>query len=858
MDSENEDILELEVAPEDISGMELDEPPPTSSLRDGKQVCGQAQPQVRTTVTSDSPREGEIQSDIPLEEKQCSEAREPKTKKKWKTKNPSVLERKRLKRKESRKLWKQRIRNELKAKVAQVTQMTNSTEPTPGTSTSSLDDTVRNRTYYDELVPSAVGTYYRPGPATVVRNILPAGYYSDSDNDDYIAEELMEPEDRPWMKGHKKPLPPPPVALAPPPKADEIVLIERSRQRYYESPSTKVAKYAVRDKWKLAEREILMKDQRETKFPRQLMPNYTILQVRTILNDPERVSQARSKHNYKYTQKRPNADEQIIQDFLREVRQTRVVCVNTEGTRAILTKEGQEERPLSMVTFAALNGVTLFFDDNLNVPIELMQLLSDVSVTKIGSGLSKEIAELERVGVTLDNWVEIGAVRLALYSHAWDPFKYDPSRPKRKPYTFGARRCGIEEQIEDLKSEGYLPEKYRRTDFKGGWTNTLNEGKVPYEMWPHIWENGRIPCAYMLMIVLDFARFRGLSEDTPAMGILHEALALCRGRDPEDFQRQLEPSIRPQNWWFALRGFGTQKERMRLPADCLETVIDRRTFADFVEPMTLEDPQVVTLRVYLRFFGPDPIPFPTYQEVGKDIRHALTTLRCICCGAKDHVSDCPRTTDPVCVYEHDGEEHLRPHNTEFCPVLHNYCSLCQTVGHLERVHLEERSYKTGRELRERYFKFMSVGAYTSIPYLAFHPEGYKKLTGAHWRRSYDGKAYRHATITRYVLGIGPEIQAKLRESIQELEEYRLSDSDRDWQLQAIRENIQKAETGETVPLPRDFLLDLRVERREKELLLKQTRYEADKDTRTAAQERASLKVTGENKKRRRKRNKKQA
>ena len=58
--------------------MELDEPPPTSSLRDGKQGRGQAQPKVEKIMTSDSPREGEIKSDIPLEEKQFSEAREPK------------------------------------------------------------------------------------------------------------------------------------------------------------------------------------------------------------------------------------------------------------------------------------------------------------------------------------------------------------------------------------------------------------------------------------------------------------------------------------------------------------------------------------------------------------------------------------------------------------------------------------------------------------------------------------------------------------------------------------------------------------------------------------------------------------
>ena len=742
----------------------------------------------------------------------------------------------------------------LAAKVAKPT------EAVAGTSGSSVDDSVRNRIFYDELVPSAIGTYYRPSLAPTVKLLLPT-YYDSDEEEDYIAEEMVEPEDRPWMKGHKKPLPPPPVALQPEVEPDKIVLVERMRQRYYESPSTKLARHAIRDKWTLAEREILLKDQREVRFPRQEMPKDTVGKLKQILSEPERVSNARSKFNYKYVQRKPEAKDKNIESFLEDVKRTRVVCVNTEGTLMMRQVEGEESRPMAMLTFAALNGVVLFFDDHENVPEELMKLLSDVSITKIGSGLATELGELERLGVTLANWADTGAMRLALYSRAWEPFKKDPTRPKRKPYTFGARRCGIEEQIEDLRQEGHLPEVYNRTGFQGTWRPTLDKGRVPFAMWPHIWENGRIPCAYLLMIVLDFARLRKLPDDTPAMGILHEALTLCRGRDPEDFQKQLEPSIRPQKWWHAHKGTGTQKERMRLPADCIESMLDKRTFADFVEPMTLEDPEVVAQRTYLRFFGSDPVPFPTYKEVNGDLRHALTTLRCLCCGARNHLSDCPKTQNPVCEHEHDGEEGLRPHTTEFCPILHNYCGLCQTVGHHERVHLEEKLFKTGRELRERYFKFMAVGAYTSIPYLAFHPEGYKMLTGAHWRRSYDGKAFRHATITRYVLGISPEIQARLEKMVKDKPGHQTCDEDREWQLKAIRENIAKANTWETVPLPRDLLADLKIERREQELLMKQAKYDAEREAReAAAQKRASLKTTdekphGEKAKKRRKKNK---
>jgi hypothetical protein len=647
------------------------------------------------------------------------------------------------------------------------------------------------------------------------------------------------------MKGHKKPLPPPPAAFEAARTSTGVQLLERERQRFYESPSVKMARYAVRDRWRLAEREILIKGQDPTLFPRDQMPSDTLGDLRNILKDPHRVIGFRTRHNHTYKNREPAQDDPVIQDFLREVRRTRVVCVNTEGTETEMVGEDGKKKPRAMVTFAALNGVVLFFNNHENVPPELASLISDMSVTKIGSGLIKEIAELERVQITLNNWVETGAVRLALYSKAFDPRTNDPSRPKRKSHSFGARRSGIDEQIEDLFNEGFLPLTYRRTDYRHYWGKDLAEGLIPAAMWAHIWENGRVPCMYLLMVVLDFAKTRDLPDNTPAMGILHEALAICRGRDPEDFKKQLEPSLRPQKWWSAHRGSGTQKERMRLPADCLETVLDRRTFADFVEPLVLEEPEVVACRVYARFFGPDPVPFPSQQEVARDIRHMLTTLRCVCCGSRDHISDCPKVENPVCEYEHDGVEGLRAHTTEFCPILHNYCGECQTVGHHERIHSDAVNWKTGRELRERYFRFMAVGAYTSLPYLAFHPEGYKLLTGAHWKRSYDGRVYKHATITRYVLGIGPELQQKLDAFARRNPGRVDGEEDRSWQLEAIRKNIQASETGTAVPLPRDLLMDLRTERREQELLLKQAQYEAEKEERlAAARSRASETITG--------------
>jgi hypothetical protein len=95
-----------------------------------------------------------------------------------------------------------------------------------------------------------------------------------------------------------------------------------------------------------------------------------------------------------------------------------------------------------------------------------------------------------------------------------------------------------------------------------------------------------------------------------------------------------------------------------------------------------------------------------------------------------------------------------------------------------------------------------------------------------------------------MLGIEPEGQDELADPARRRPQKVSCDEDRKWQLEAIRANIEKANTGETVPLPRDQLMDLRVERREKELLLKQASFEARKAERqAAAQLRADAQAT---------------
>ena len=61
-----------------------------------------------------------------------------------------------------------------------------------------LSETIQQRTHYDEVVPGAFETFYHLNLNTK-SNALPAGYYSSEEDDEFNPEELLEPEDQPWL-----------------------------------------------------------------------------------------------------------------------------------------------------------------------------------------------------------------------------------------------------------------------------------------------------------------------------------------------------------------------------------------------------------------------------------------------------------------------------------------------------------------------------------------------------------------------------------------------------------------------------------------------------------------------------------
>src|SRR5574343_1047091 len=283
MDSD-EDILDLEVGAADLEGMDLDDPPIPSSLRgEGGQVVQirQDPPRKTTSVTVSS-------DDVTV----SSGAKKPKKKRqsvqaRLKSRRQARLKRK-IKNREERQSRKSEATKLMEQRIADV----RVTDPR-------LEETIQQRTHYDELMPGAFGSYYHLS-SNPVQNALPPGYFS-SDEDDFNPEELLEPEDRPWLKGHRRPqVPAKKVEKAPELIRDKPVL-ERTKQQIFESQSTQLAAQAIQDKWILYEREVLLKDGELLRFEAQRMPDDTIADIRKILQDPQRTEGLKTPHNQVYS-----------------------------------------------------------------------------------------------------------------------------------------------------------------------------------------------------------------------------------------------------------------------------------------------------------------------------------------------------------------------------------------------------------------------------------------------------------------------------------------------------------------------------------------------------------------------------
>ena len=581
----------------------------------------------------------------------------------------------------------------------------------------------------------------------------------------------------------------------------EPLSLYREADIFFESASPTHGFYSVRDRWALLEREELLADV-ENPLPKHPMPVTPIFQLINLVRENPYFRGDWTGFYAEFLDQRPDENTEDIRAFVETVEDTRVLSINTVGTNLIISDRFGRTRPRVMLSVGTLTGQVLFFNDVSIVDPRILNFIQSPTYVKIGSQLDSVFKELERVDVLVRNWVETGAMRLALYPPTWTP------DVTKVPPKIGAMHYDVDIQIEDLLEAGYLQPPYSRTPFNKDWCRDPTfaaRGRIPPDMLPHLIENVRIPCAEAILIVAHFATQRHYSMSEPFFPILFEAFGLCHGRDPKDLQRTLDPPRPEVNYWMALLPVKSRLQQSTIPASCWEASSYRNAMADFVEPVRSNfNPTEISQVVFKRFFGPNGIEFPAYRVMTAIESVSFWTNRCLSCARIGHsVKDCLVNKNPTCDYEHDGEI-CEPHSILCCPVLHGYCLRCLTNGHHERVHYVIRHLKTQRELRQRFFRFMEHGLLSSIPFLILHPEGRKKLSSSHWKPSYDAKKYLKALITRYVLGVDKHISSS------ELSEHVRKQSNSSWRsamtqkLEAIRRNVS-ASTYNFEPLARNNL-----------------------------------------------------
>ena len=571
---------------------------------------------------------------------------------------------------------------------------------------------------------------------------------------------------------------------------------------FFESPSPTHKFYSVRDRWALVERDMLLADT-EKPFPECPMPETPISQLIKLVRENPNFRGDWTGFYTGFLDLHPDENNADILAFVETVENTRVMCINTIGTNLVISDFFGRTRPRVMLSVGTLTGQVLFFNDISIINPRILHFIKSPTYVKIGSGLDLVFEELKRVDIPVKNWVETGAMRLALYPPTWTPLP--PSSTRFTPKV-GAMPFDIGIQIEDLLKAGFLKEPYSRTLFNEDWLQDpkfTEHGQIPRDALPHLLENTRIPCAEAILIAAHFAIQRQYSISEPIFPILFEAFSLCHARDPKDFQRTLDPWRPEVNYWMALLPTGTRLQQAALPASCNETTMYRKAMADFVEPVYPNfKPTDIAEVVYQHFFGPNPIEFPTHEELRGNHLYKVLLNRCKSCAQKGHsAKDCPINKNPTCNYEHDGEI-CEPHSILCCPILHGYCNRCFHTGHHERVHYDSKHLKTQREVRQRFFRFMAHGAFTSMPYLMLHPEGRKKVAFYHWSFAHDGRKYRKAVVTRYVLGVHKHLST---------DDIAVHTSDNAlWRknialkFEAVQKNIN-ATTYSFVPAIRDFM-----------------------------------------------------
>jgi hypothetical protein len=600
----------------------------------------------------------------------------------------------------------------------------------------------------------------------------------------------------------------------------------------YYNPSTNMGLESAKTQWAMADQGHRMCDIRR-------QPAIKPLDKMTIKEAIRKVREAtfsgtRNEDFHDWSQESKSEQElerrRIIgHQFVECVQKSGILSFNTEG-------HGQ---PKLMMSLANFDGTVIFWNDLKKIPQEIWDLVEDISVTKVGVGLSNDFRELRERGTFINNWVDLGGARIALYKPALlskspytpedevkDEIKaYKEKQKMKKRGHFNPARfaeppqivikqsdgfkCGLSSLVHDLKECGLFHPRYRRTAYHHWWKaeEKFAEGKFPDQMKPHIIENVRVPLAYMILVASHVSWTEKADHKRDSiMPYIHEILDLIRGRDPQHFQTLLDLNI---DYWKSRVPNTNRDQVLMTPSSGLEIENARRAFAhrneEFFSKKELQDNLKIAMK---RFTGEEAIELPTTGEAIERKGFRGNTNRCRNCARIGHQrKDCPDVIQD-CDYEHDGEE-FEPHSVLTCPVLHHYCDYCMSVGHLPSVHFNPNIRKSQLSLRRRYFKNMIRGAWTSMLFLALDPDSARMLSNKHFKYGYDGNNFRRSVITRYALKMtGQEVIGdRTKKDVKNEEEK--------WIVEELarrkefKKRIEGKNWSDMTPLSRNFYLEER-------------------------------------------------
>ncbi len=238
------------------------------------------------------------------------------------------------------------------------------------------------------------------------------------------------------------------------------------------------------------------------------------------------------------------------------------MSINTEGCQEMRKWKKREEMPLVMVSVSNLAGRILFFEDAVEMLEDVKDLLIDMSIMKLGSGLSHEGKELERVGIKMRGWVCSGSIYRAFC---------------RKDM-----KTSIEVQCQFLTSF-CLPTKFPYIKYDRHWAKNLMLGawgKIPLDCWQHICMSVQVPLAIACAAAINFMEDRKPLNSTLVLPIMWEGLELIQMKVPEEL---VNISENLQENWVGHKPDRFVYSHHRRLNSCQEMTFLRRAQADFIE-----------------------------------------------------------------------------------------------------------------------------------------------------------------------------------------------------------------------------------------------------------------------------------